>query len=73
MVNKNLDQQKKESAYNQISTCHKNCIDSNTYVLILGDFNAKIGKDEKGIVNDDRTISRNGVLLRDMIKMQDYN
>ena len=37
---------KSENKFNQISTYIKNCIDSNTYVLIAGDFNAKIGKDE---------------------------
>ena len=37
---------KSENEFNQISTYIKNCIDSNTYVLIAGDFNAKIGKDE---------------------------
>ena len=59
-----------ENEFNQISRCIKECIDSNTYVPVLGDCNAKIGKDEEGIVNDDRIISRNGVLLNDMIKMQ---
>ena len=63
---------KKESQneFNQISTCTKNCIDNNSYVLILGDFNAKIGNDQEGIENGDRIISRNGFSLRDMIKMQ---
>ena len=72
MVNKNLGQQKKESEneFNQISTYTKNCIDNNSYVLILGDFNAKIGNHQKGIVNGDGIISRNGFLLRYMIKMQ---
>ena len=59
-----------ENVFNQILICIKNCVDSNTYVLILGDFNAKIGKDKEGIVNGDSIISRNGVLLTDMIKMQ---
>ena len=59
-----------ENEFNQIPTYSRNCINSNTYVLILGDFNGKIGNDEEGIVNDDRIISRNGFLLRDMIKMQ---
>ena len=31
-----------ENKFNQISTYTKNCIDNNSYVLILGDFNAKI-------------------------------
>ena len=31
-----------ENEFNQISTYTKNCIDSNSYVLVLGDFNAKI-------------------------------
>ena len=72
MANKNLDKKKKESEneFNQILTYTKNCIDSNTYVLILGDFNAKIGNGEERIVNGDRIISRDGFLFRDMIKMQ---
>ena len=37
---------------------------------MLGDSNAKKGKDEGDIVNGDRIISGNGVLLREMIKMQ---
>ena len=48
----------------------KNRIDNNSYVLILGDFNAKISNDQEGIENGDRIISRNVFLLRDMIKMQ---
>ena len=59
-----------ENELNQISKYTKNCIDSNSYLLIRGDFNAKIGKDQKGIVNGDNIISRNDFLLRDMIKMQ---
>ena len=41
-----------------------------TYVLILRDFNAKMAKDEESTVNGDRIISRNGVLLRDIIYME---
>ena len=72
MANKNLGQQKKNQTneFNQISTCTKNCIDNNSYVLILGDFNVKIGNDQEDLENGDRIISRNGFLLRDMIKMQ---
>ena len=51
-----------ENEFNQISAYIKNCIDNNKYVPILGDFSAKIGKDEKDIVNDDRIYGRNGVL-----------
>ena len=53
-----------------ISIHTQNCIDSNSCVLILGDFNAKVGNDQEGIVNGDRIISMNGFLLSDMIKMQ---
>ena len=35
-----------ENEFNQISTYIKNCIDNDSYVLILGDFNAKIGNDQ---------------------------
>ena len=49
-----------ENEFNQISIYTKNCIDSNAYVLMLGDFNAKIINDKEGIVNGDIIISRNG-------------
>ena len=35
-----------ENKFNKISTYTKNCIDNNSNVLILGDFNAKIGNDQ---------------------------
>ena len=59
-----------ENEFNQISTYTKNGVDNNSYVLILGDFNAKIGNDKAGIKNGDRIISRNGFLLMNMITMQ---
>ena len=49
-----------------MSTYTKKCNDSNTYVLILGDFNAKIGNDEECIVNGNIIIGTNGFLLRDI-------
>ena len=72
IANKNLDKQKRnqKNEFNQISTYIKNYIDSNTHVVVFGIFNAKTGKDEKGIVNGDRIISRNGVFLSNIIKMQ---
>ena len=45
-----------ENELNQISTYTKNCIDSNSYVLILSGFNAKVGNEEQDIVNADRII-----------------
>ena len=56
-----------ENEFNQISIYTKNCIDSNAYVLMLGDFNAKIINDKEGIVNGDIIISRNGFFLRDKL------
>ena len=56
-----------ENEFNQISIYTKNCIDSNAYVLMLGDFNAKIINDKEGIVNGDIIISRNGSFLRDKL------
>ena len=47
MANKNLDQHKKNQEIKLNINYTKICIDSNTYVLILGDFNAKIDNDEK--------------------------
>ena len=52
-----------ENEFNRISTYTRHCIDNNSYVLILGDFNAKIGNDQEGIVNGNRIISRNRFLL----------
>ena len=45
-----------ENELNQISTYTKNCIDSNSYALILSGFNAKVGNEEQDIVNADRII-----------------
>ena len=56
-----------ENEFNQISIYTKNCTDSNAYVLMLGDFNAKIINDKEGIVNGDIIISRNGFFLRDKL------
>ena len=58
---------KSENEFNQISIYTKNCIDSNAYVLMLGDFNAKIINDKEGIVNGDIIISRNVFFLRDKL------
>ena len=41
------------------------------HTLLIGDFNAKIGNDEKGIQNGDKQISRNGIMLRDLIEKYD--
>ena len=76
MANKESRSIKKESGnyeLNQISTYTENCIDNNSYGLILSDFDAKIGNDQEGLENGDRIIIRNRFLLRDMIKMQLYN
>ena len=66
----NFTNNESENKFNQISTYTKSCIDNNTYVLVLGDFIAKIGKDEENIVNGDKIINMNDVLLRDTIKLQ---
>ena len=52
-----------ENEFNRISTYTRHSIDNNSYVPILGDFNAKIGNDQEGIVNGNRIISRNRFLL----------
>ena len=36
--------------------------------MLLEDFNAKIGNDEHEIINGEPYISRNGALLRDIMK-----
>ena len=38
------------------------------HTLLIGDFTAKIVSDEKGIQNGDKQISRNGIMLRDLIE-----
>ena len=43
-------------------------LQSDNHLLLLRDFNAKIGNDEHGIINGEPYISRNGALLRDVIK-----
>ena len=43
-------------------------LQSDNHVSLLGDFNAKIGNDEHGIINGEPYISRNGALLRDIIR-----
>ena len=41
------------------------------HTLLIEDFNAKIGSDEKGIQNEDKQVSRNGMMMRDLIEMYD--
>ena len=41
------------------------------HTLLMGDFNGKIGNDEKCIKNEDKQISRNGIMLRDLIEKYD--
>ena len=43
-------------------------LQSDNRLLLLGDFNAKIGNDEHGIINGEPYKSRNDALLRDIIK-----
>ena len=38
---------------------------------MTGNFNAKIRSDEKGMQNGDKQISRNGIMLRDLIEKYD--
>ena len=38
---------------------------------MIGNFNAKIRSDEKGIQNGDKQISRTGIMLRDLFKKYD--
>ena len=41
---------------------------SGNYLLLLEDFNAKIGNNEHGIINGEPYLSRNSALLKDIIK-----
>ena len=41
------------------------------HTLLIGDFNAKIGNDEKGIQNGDKQIAINAIMLRDLIEKYD--
>ena len=36
--------------------------------MLARDFHAKIGSDEKSIQNGDKQISRNGIMLKDLIE-----
>ena len=38
------------------------------HTLLIGDFNTKIDSEEKGIQNGDKQISRNGIMLNDLIE-----
>ena len=39
--------------------------------LLIGDFNDKTRSDEKGIQNGDKQVSRNEIMLRDLIEKYD--
>ena len=43
-------------------------LQSDNHLLLVGDFNVKIGNNEHGIINGEPHISRNSALLRDVIK-----
>ena len=51
-----------------ITECYQNQ-EYNTW--LIGDFNAKIGSNDKGIQNEDKQISRNGIMLKDLIEKYD--
>ena len=43
-------------------------LSQNYHIILLGDFNAKIGADDIGIPGGDPTITRNGIMLRNLIQ-----
>ena len=57
-----------DSKTKAITECYQNQ-EYNT--LLIGDFNAKIGSNDKGIQNEDKQISRNGIMLKDLIEKYD--
>ena len=65
----NKQEAKKEFDY--LSQHISKYLQNDNHLLLLGDFNAKIGNDEHGVINGPPHISRNSALLRDVIK--DFN
>ena len=57
---------KRESDY--LSQHISKYLQSDNHVLLLGNFNAKIGNDEHGIINGEPHICRNGALLKRTIE-----
>ena len=57
--------------YNMLENRIVSYIANDTHVILLGDFNAKVGSNEKGIKNGDKIISRNGKMLLELIDHTD--
>ena len=57
--------------FKNIETIIECYLNQKYHTLLIADFNAKIGRDEKGIQNGNKQVSRNGIMLRALIEKYD--
>ena len=53
-----------EEEYEVIEKSISNYTETNNKIILVGDFNGKIGNDENGITNGDISITTNGMRIR---------
>ena len=54
--------------YEVIEKSISNYTETNNKIILVGDFNGKIGNDENGITNGDTSITTNGKRIRSMVR-----
>ena len=57
-----------EEEYEVIEKSISNYTETNNKIILVGDFNGKIGNDENGITNGDTSITTNGKIIRSMVR-----
>ena len=57
-----------EEEYEVIEKSISNYTETNNKIILVGDFNGKIGNDESGITNGDTSITTNGKRVRSMVR-----
>ena len=57
-----------EEEYEVIKKTISNYTETNNKIILVGDFNGKIGNDENGITNGDTSITINGRKIRSMVR-----
>ena len=57
-----------EEEYEVIEKSISNYTETNNKIILVGDFNGKIGNDENGITNGDISITTNGRRIRSMVR-----
>ena len=57
-----------EEEYEVIEKSIANYTETNNKIILVGDFNGKIGNDENGITNGDISITTNGRRIRSMVR-----